>query len=305
MPIRNQRNQMMKISAVCFLLICGLIIFLATVDLEPYLAPDLSDISKQVSPPPVSKTDEPPNNHNPNKPTPSKQTETPSTVISDVEAPPAQSEDSKLGDLFENMKAAAMNEITTEQEDVPTPSMIKMDDIAKSVIPKQTSSALIELEVTILPVGEYPFSILLETFVEQKIAQQAILFYQKRDISAHWVKVDLGEKGIRYRLFTGIFATVPEAQQYLEQNQLFDKLIKPTYYSARVGVYQDQAQLANAFTKTRDTGFIPYILGTIRGDYHLYVGAFYTYTGATSQCRALTGAGLSCEPVRRSTIPPQ
>jgi len=312
-PIQNQQNQqnlqnlLTKIITVCFLLICGLIIFLATVDLKPYLAPDQSYIPEKVSsPPPVSKTDEPPIKPEPSKPKPSKQTETPSTVISDVEAMPTQPEESKLEDLFENMKAAiAMNEITTEQEDVPTPSMVKMDDISESVEPKQTSSALIELEVTILPVGEYPFSILLETFVEQKIAQQAILFYQKRDISAHWVKVDLGEKGIRYRLFTGIFATVPEAQQYLEQNQLFDKLIKPTYYSARVGVYQDQTQLANAFAKTRDTGFIPYILGTKKGDYHLYVGAFYTYTGATSQCRALTGAGLSCEPVRRSTIPPQ
>ncbi|NOR26856.1 MAG: hypothetical protein GQ542_21190, partial [Desulforhopalus sp.] len=285
---------MMKISAVCFLLICGLIILLATVDLEPYLAPDLSDISKQV-PPPVSKTDEPPS-----KPTPSKQTETPSTVISDVEAPPTQSEDSKLEDLFENMKAAAaMDEITTEREHAATPPMAKVDEIAEGVEQEHTSSALLELEVTILPEDEYPFSILLETFLEQEIAQQAIDLYQDRDISAHWVKVNLGEKGIRYRLFTGIFATIPEAQQYLDQNQLFDKLIKPTYYSARVGVYQDQAQLANAFVKARDTGFIPYILGTKKAVYHLYVGAFYTYTGATSQCRALTDAGLSCEPVRR------
>ncbi|NOR25814.1 MAG: hypothetical protein GQ542_15785 [Desulforhopalus sp.] len=204
------------------------------------------------------------------------------------------------------MKAvAAMDEITTEPEHALTPPMAKVDEIAEGVEQGHTSSALLELEVTILPEDEYPFSILLETFVEQKIAQQAILFYQKRDISAHWVKVDLGEKGIRYRLFTGIFATIPEAQHYLDQNQLFDKLIKPTYYSARVGVYQDQAQLANAFVKARDTGFIPYILGTKKAVYHLYVGAFYTYTGATSQCRALTDAGLSCEPVRRSTIPPQ
>lgn len=305
MPIpiqQNQQNLIKKIIAGCFLLICSLIIFLATVDLEPYFAPDQSDIPEKVSPPPVSKTDDPPG-----KPNPSKQTEeTPSTVISDVEEAPAPSEDSKLEDLFENMQAAtAMKGITTEREYAPTPPMTKVDEITEGEEQGDTSSALLELEVTILPEDEYPFSILLETFLEQETAQQAIHLYQNHGISAHWVEVDLGETGIRYRLFTGVFSTVSEAQQYSDQNQLFGKPIKPTYYAARVGVYQDQAQLANAFVKAGDTGFIPYILGTKKGVYHLYVGAFYTYTGATTQCRALTDAGLSCEPVRRSTISPQ
>ena len=244
------------------------------------------------------------------------QTETPSTVISAEESVSPESTPApapvpdKLEDLFENLKSAAnVAESTTEQEAAP-PSTIKADEAAEAETAEgdeqgQPPSSLIELEVTILPVGEYPFSILIDTFLEQERAQQAIDFYQDRDISTHWVKVDLGEKGIRYRLFTGIFATVPEAQQYLDQNQLFDKLIKPTYYSARVGVYQDKVQLASAFIKAQDTGFIPYILGTQKGVYHLYVGAFYTYIGASSQCQDLAKAGLNCEPVRRSTIPPQ
>ena len=290
----------MKIIAGCFLLICGLIILLATVDLEPYLAPDQSDIPEKVSLPYVSKTDEQPIDS-----TPGKQTKTPSTVIPDVEQTSTQSEVSKLEDLFENMKAAtAMKEITTEREHAPAPPRAEVDEITEGGEQGQTSSAPIELEVTILPVGEYPFSILLETFLERERAQDAIHVYQERGISAHWVKVDLGEKGIRYRLFCGVFSTVPEAQQYLDQNQLFEKLIKPTYYSARVGVYQEHAKLASDFVIARETGLIPYILGTQQGLYHLYIGAFYTYTGATSQCRALTDAGLNCEPVRRSTIPP-
>ena len=296
-----KRNQIEKILAVFFLLIWGLSILLATVDLEPYLAPDQSDISEKVSLPPVLKTDEPPIKTNT-----SKQTETNSTMISATEQTFFQPEDDKLGDLLENIITAAnVEEIATEQEQTSIPPTTKVDEAAKVVEPGQTLSSPIEMEVTILPIGEYPFSILLETFLEEEIAQQAILFYQQRDISAQWVKVDLGEKGIRYRLFTGAFSTEPEAQQYLNQNQLFNKPIKPTVYSARVGVYQDKAQLVSDFIKTRKTGIIPYILGTPKGVYHLYVGAFYTYIGATAQCRDLTGAGLSCEPVKRSTIPPQ
>lgn len=303
-----RRNQMIKIISVFFVLICGLIILLATVDLEPYLASDQSEIQEKVSLPPVEKTEEPPRKITPS---PMPQTETPSTVISAEEPDSPEPESApvpvpgKLEDLFENLKSAAtVPESTTELEDVP-PSTTKVAETADGTEQEQPPASLIELEVTILPVGEYPFSILLDTFLEQERAQQAIDLYQGRNISAHWVKVNLGEKGIRYRLFTGIFATVPEAQQYLDKNQLFDKLIKPTYYSALVGVYQDKVQLASAFVKAQDTGFIPYILGTQKGVYHLYVGAFYTYIGASSQCGALAKTGLNCEPVRRSTIPPQ
>jgi hypothetical protein len=169
----------------------------------------------------------------------------------------------------------------------------------------KTPSSLIELRIERLPEGEYPFSILLETFTEQSIAEMAIPYYEKRGLSTHWVKVNLGEKGIQYRLFTGVFATVPQAQQYLDQNKLVDRPIKATYYAARVGVFQDIAQLASTFVKTKNAGVIPYILSTEDDDYHLYVGAFYTFIGATDQCRELHHAGLSCEPVRRSTMPPR
>ena len=302
MPIRKQ---MKRIIAVFFLLSCGLLILLATVDLEPYLASDQPDIPEKVSPPPLSKPDEPPIN-----PAPGNQTETVPTVIPSVEQTVEQTvtqlESDKLEDLFENQKSATtVDEIIAEQQGTPAPPTANVNKATEGVDQEQTSPALIELEVTVLPVGEYPFSILLDTFFEQESAQRAVQHYQERGISAHWVKVNLGKKGIRYRLFSGIFSTVQEAQHYLNQNQLFDKLIKPTYYSARVGVYQDKAQLASAFIKISDTGVTPYILATQNGFYHLYVGAFYTYIGATSQCRYLTAAGLSCEPVKRSTIPPQ
>jgi len=294
-------KQMKKIIAVFFLLICGLIILLATVDLEPYLASDQPVVSEKEPPPPTSLPDEPPIN-----PTPSIKNETSSTVEPIVEQTVTQPEIDKLENLLENLKpAATVDEIIAEQESATTPTTAEVNETEEDIQQGQTAPALIELDVTVLPVGDYPFSILLDTFLEQEPAQQTTLLYQERGISAHWVKVNLGEKGFRYRLFSGIFSTVSEAQQYLEQNQLYEKLIKPTYYSARVGVYRDKAQLASDFVDSRDTGVIPYILGTEDGVYHLYVGAFYTYIGATSQCRALTTAGLSCEPVRRSTFPPQ
>lgn len=273
---------MKKFIAAIFLLICGLVVLLATIDLEPYLTADKtatlftdSTVKEQIAPQAKIFEETVPTNV------------TASTGPAKYDKPPS------------------VVEIYPEQEQVVMPPRAEMIPIEKEAKMEQKLSPLVELEVTILPVGDYPFSILLDTYLEQEAAQQAMSIYQKRGISAHWVKVGLGEMGIRYRLFTGAFSTKSEAQQYLHQNKLVDKLIKPTIYSARIGVYTDKAQLASAFIKAGETGVIPYILGTKKGDYYLYVGAFYTFIGATNKCHYLAEAGLSCEPVKRSTIPPE
>jgi hypothetical protein len=300
---------MKKIIAVFVLLICVLVVLLATVDLEPYLAPDRTDSTtdakdaenaqnaKKVSLPPKAGTDEPSSKTDETGQADRHSTEIPASGHTSAQT---QSEDAESEDT-------SVDKNIPGQEHTITLSQVKVEEAAQEdegkleIIP----SPLIDIEVMILPVGEYPFSILLETFAEQEIAEIAIPYYQKRGISSHWVKVKLEEKGTRYRLFTGAFSTVAEAQQYLDHKQLVDKPIKPTIYSARIGTYQDKTQLTNAFIRTSATGAIPYILGTKKGVYYLYVGAFYTFIGATAQCQELTDAGLSCEPVKRSTMPPQ
>lgn len=282
---------MKKIIAVCFFLTCGLLVFLATIDLEPYLAPEQPDIAQRdTAQPSLRGTDDLPD-----------KTDAAGQLAADSTVIPAQTESGSQsqakGQSEETFKdstdAAAIDKTTTGRGQATASSATQMP------------SSLIELQVERLPVGEYPFSILLETFTEQATAEMAIPYYEKRGLSVYWVKVHLGEQGIQYRLFTGVFATVPEAQQYLDQNKLVDRPIKATYYAARIGVYQDKAQLASTFVKTKNAGVLPYILGTKNGDYHLYVGAFYTSIGAAEQCRHLRDAGLSCEPVKRSTFPPR
>lgn len=263
---------MKKIAAAFVLLSCGLVVLLATLDLEPYLAPP-----EQTS-----------------------RTGVKQRLAKEVQ--PQKSEaDAQLNQV---QPAERQERIFPEQEQVVAPLVAREETAGAREETKPVPSLPIELDVTTLAVGEYPFSILLETFAEQATAEEAISFYQVRGIPAHWVKVDLGEQGIRYRVFTGVFSTMPEAKQYLTKNQLTGKPIKLTYYAARIGVYTDKGQLAEAFVKASDAGVVPYILGTQKGEYHLYVGAFYTYIGAVDQCRDLTGAGLNCEPVKRSTIPP-
>jgi hypothetical protein len=292
---------MKKIIAVFLLLFCGLVVLLATVDLEPYLAPAPSLTEEEIAPPPVPRTDTV-------QDTAMMTGQAEETVIPGSEPNIDQDRAATGATHTPGEETPPLNpeeEIAANRQQTPSPAATPEAVPADESETGQPPAAQIELEVTILPRAEYPFSILLDTFIKRETAQQAIFFYKRRGLATHWVRVDLGEKGVRYRVFTGVFTTETEAEQYLARNQLLDKPIKPTTYAARIGVYQDKSLLASAFVKARATGFVPYILGTQNGDYFLYIGAFYTYIGAIDQCRELTAAGLSCDPVKRSTIPPQ
>ena len=161
------------------------------------------------------------------------------------------------------------------------------------------------LQIAILPEGNYPFSILLETFDKQANAQQAVALYRKRGFSAFWVKADLGHTGVKYRLFTGIFATEAAAQTFRSQHHLNAQHVKNTLYSCRIGTFQDKNDLSHTFTKTTETGVFPYVLGKEGGPFFLYVGAFYNADGAENQCRELVNKGLPCKAALRSTLPPK
>ncbi len=305
----RRRNRMKTIIGVFVLLLCVSAVLLATVDLEPYLG------SKRT---PIAQNDVPPSKPETNK----LQDKADATGEPDIHPMNIIDAEPTINSpqLQDAQPEGTLKIPATGQAAETSNEPIAEEETAGSSLPANTgealkggkegnleliSSSLIDMEATILPVGEYPFSILLETFSEEPIAELAIPYYQKKGISAYLVKVDLGEKGIQYRLFTGVFATAAEAQQFLDQKQLTDKPIKPTVYSARIGSFQDKDQLANAYIKTIRTGVVPYILGTQEGIYQLYAGAFYTFIGATAQCRDLTEAGLSCEPIKRSTVPPE
>lgn len=152
-----------------------------------------------------------------------------------------------------------------------------------------------------LPPQELPYSILLDTFSEKVTAQEAIDIYLQRTIQAHWVKVNLGPKGVRYRLFAGAFSTVSAAKNYLKKNKIEGKLIKKTPYTSLVGVYGSKVRALEVLRSIGNSDYIPCLLGGKGGNYTLSVGASYTLKGAREQCRQLTISNIPCKSAKRST----
>ncbi len=157
--------------------------------------------------------------------------------------------------------------------------------------------------ITVVPEGTYPFAVLLETFDKQATAESAVALYRRQNLACYWVKVDLGNSGVKYRLFTGFFPNQAAAKTAIASHRLIGKPVKQTVYAARLGIFRDHHELVAAFAKTAAAGVSPYILGTANGSNFLFVGAFYTAGGAENQCRDLVAQGLACQPVTRSTRP--
>lgn len=286
----------------------GVFITLATIDLRPYLEPSSGRSSVEVAIIPQEKFTEtiaaPPELLTKDQLSPQQPESQPAQSISNLES---QTSEPAIIVTESNTPAVTPHPVNNEHLQAPqelaqndtidTQNSDSDDKISLSLLTK-SQDELFE----ILPEGEYPFSILLETFDALDTAQKSISIYEKRGISAYWVKVDLGTKGIKYRLFTGFFPTTGSAQLFLDKHQIKAKPIKATYHAALLGSFRDLGKLNKLSLQTRKTGVVPYILSTAQGTAFLYVGAFYTYAGANAQCSELRKSGLPCTTVKRSTI---
>ena len=65
----------------------------------------------------------------------------------------------------------------------------------------------------------YPYAIYLGSYKNIDRAQKAVSTFREKGLSPYWVKVDLGEKGVWYRVLAGYFQTKDEVQAFIEEHQ--------------------------------------------------------------------------------------
>jgi len=67
----------------------------------------------------------------------------------------------------------------------------------------------------------YPYSIYWGSYRPARVGR-AICTYEEKGLSLYWAKVDLGEKGSWFRLFTGYFPNKEMAAGYIKANNIED-----------------------------------------------------------------------------------
>jgi hypothetical protein len=142
------------------------------------------------------------------------------------------------------------------------------------------------------PPVSYPYSIYLGSYGSIERAEKAVSMYEKKGLSPYWVEVDLGEKGVWFRIFTGYFPNKEQAQAYIKKMQVADASPRRTAYANLIGVFQSQYELNRKKVTVSKLGYSPYVIAGINGESLLYAGAFYQKARAEKQYMRLASNGI-------------
>jgi hypothetical protein len=131
----------------------------------------------------------------------------------------------------------------------------------------------------------YPYSIYLGSYKSLERAERAISEYREKGLSPYWVKIDLGEKGVWYRVFSGYFQRREQANEFIKQKQIAGS-------ESRHTIEEEKGRLSKL-------GYCPYVIPRGNGEALLCVGAFYQKARAQRQHAELASKGIHSEIVER------
>lgn len=149
------------------------------------------------------------------------------------------------------------------------------------------------------PPVSYPYSVYLGSYGSLERAKKAISMHEKKGLSPYWVEVDLGEKGIWFRIFAGYFLNKAKAEAYIDEKQITDAKSKPTKFANLIGVYHSQHELNRKRVSLSKLGYSPYVVAGVNGESLLYTGAFYQRARADKQHTQLASRGIRSRVVMR------
>jgi cell division septation protein DedD len=185
------------------------------------------------------------------------------------------------------------------------PASVQPPAVPKKAETPQTGTQPKEVAVakTVPPVSgstvSYPYSVYLGSFQNQEYVNKAMSVYEKQGLSPYWTKVELGEKGTWYRVFTGYFRSAQEAEVFIQQKKIKDGEVKETRYSNLIGTFgtrQEGEEKALALTRM---GLSAYWIPGADGQVRLYSGAFTTKEGAEKNQTELNARGIKSQIAER------
>ena len=147
--------------------------------------------------------------------------------------------------------------------------------------------------------GVYPYSVNLGSFRTTERMQKAFTIYGNLGLSPYWSEVELGEKGIWFRLFTGFFKTRAEADAFIRENQIPDAFSRHTKYAVLIGAYSSEKEVDKRSLELRAMGYSSYEIKDINGANWLFTGAFYQMARAQKHQADLASKGIQGEVVER------
>jgi cell division protein FtsN len=121
---------------------------------------------------------------------------------------------------------------------------------------------------------KYPYSVYLGSFKAADAVKKAMSEYHGKGLSPYWAKVDLGDKGVWFRFFTGYFQTKEEAEKFIRDRNIQGASLGITKYANLIGIYSSDNEVEEIRKLLESAGFYPYVIKGPSGKSYLYSGAF-------------------------------
>ena len=144
-----------------------------------------------------------------------------------------------------------------------------------------------------------PYSIMLASCRRMDSAQSVIKQNRRKGLAPYAVRVDLGQKGIWWRVFEGNYASRGEASGVKSQYNLSKSMVKKTPFAISIGAFDSETAAATEVQRLVRLKHSPYFLPGPQNKLRLLVGAFVSKDGARQLQEELTARGISNEVVVR------
>jgi type II secretory pathway predicted ATPase ExeA/cell division septation protein DedD len=149
------------------------------------------------------------------------------------------------------------------------------------------------------PLAFHPFSLRSSSYQQSDRALAEISEIRQLGLSPYLVKVDLGDMGVWWRIYIGLYSTEAEARSILKAYRLPNATVQKTDYACQVGEFSNETDVLNMFGKLRQSGYFPYTIQKGRDRFRLYLGAYEKKSEAEILYQELQKKGINSQVVKR------
>lgn len=145
----------------------------------------------------------------------------------------------------------------------------------------------------------FPYSVYLGSFKKQEALDDALAIYAKKGLSPYVVRMDLGEKGVWMRVFTGHFESREEAEGVIKKTRIPEAEAKHTRYAVLLGESLSKQEAETRVKALEASGCHPYLVGDSQTGQRIYSGAYYRMEDAEKELAWLASKGVKGKIVER------
>jgi cell division septation protein DedD len=120
--------------------------------------------------------------------------------------------------FFVLLGCASKNKVVKPETELNQPQVQQEDPVSENTHPLDTNESLMEE-------SSGPYSILLSSCRLQESVQKVLTKYKKAGLNPYAVKVDLGKKGIWWRIYAGHYESREKAIKEKSKYGLSDKIV--------------------------------------------------------------------------------